>query len=55
MSTNESADSIPPKRTSGRKGRWRDPLIVHDDIRFGTNIFRATDDPNHPADDAANS
>lgn len=36
----KSTESVPPKKTPGRKGRWVDPLIVPDEIRFGINTFR---------------
>lgn len=45
---------IPPRRKKGEplgRGRWKDPLIVHDDIRFGITNFRSVE-PGDP--DAAN-
>lgn len=41
QSGKKKPDTIPPKKKEGSKGRWVDPLIVHDDIRFGTNTFRS--------------
>lgn len=43
MTTKHTADTAasPPKPRNKR--RWVDPLIVHDDIRFGTATFRPID------------
>ncbi|WP_439033255.1 hypothetical protein [Gordonia terrae] len=42
---------IPPRRkTPGGRGRWVDPLIVHDDIRFGVTNFRSIEPGDSNAD-----
>ncbi|ROZ88070.1 hypothetical protein EEB19_22280 [Gordonia sp. OPL2] len=41
---------IPPKRKNpGGRGRWVDPIRVHDDIRFGITTFRSVE----PGDSSA--
>ncbi|WP_139319504.1 hypothetical protein [Gordonia sp. CNJ-863] len=54
MSATQPPKDLPPipprKKTPGGRGRWKDVLIVHDDIRFGINTFRSVEPGDPDAD-----
>ncbi|WP_435084696.1 hypothetical protein [Gordonia hongkongensis] len=46
---------LPPRKKKGEaggRGRWVDPIRVHDDIRFGVTNFRSIEPGDPGADNA---